>query len=87
MTNMGWLKLHLDMEMNSNCHLLHSGPRKPPCLQVVSVQSTDIPPKEQVTYAKQTQTTTTGVVDVRDGKCFSLIPSEGSTEDVTFGML
>ncbi|RVE47417.1 hypothetical protein evm_007927 [Chilo suppressalis] len=43
------------------------GPKKPPQLQVVSVQSTDIPPKENVTYAKQTQTTTSGVTELRDG--------------------
>lgn len=45
-----------------------SGPKKAPALQVVSVQSTDIPPKENVTYAKQTQTTATGVSELRDGK-------------------
>ncbi|XP_013164789.1 PREDICTED: cytoplasmic dynein 1 intermediate chain isoform X1 [Papilio xuthus] len=43
------------------------GPKKPPALQVVSVQSTDIPPKESVTYAKQTQTTASGVTELRDG--------------------
>lgn len=37
----------------------------------MSVQSTDIPPKENVTYAKQTQTTTSGVTELRDGKLFS----------------
>ncbi|KPJ05431.1 Cytoplasmic dynein 1 intermediate chain [Papilio xuthus] len=42
------------------------GPKKPPALQVVSVQSTDIPPKESVTYAKQTQTTASGVTELRD---------------------
>ena len=35
-------------------------------LSVVSVQATDIPPRETVTYTKQTQTTTTGGVE-RDG--------------------
>ncbi|XP_034829993.1 cytoplasmic dynein 1 intermediate chain-like isoform X15 [Maniola hyperantus] len=44
----------------------HGGPKKPLQLQVVSVQSTDIPPKENVTYAKQTQTTTSGVTELRD---------------------
>ncbi|CAH2008691.1 unnamed protein product [Acanthoscelides obtectus] len=34
--------------------------KKMPQLSVISVQSTNIPPKEIVTYAKQTQTTTTG---------------------------
>ncbi|XP_030031324.1 cytoplasmic dynein 1 intermediate chain isoform X4 [Manduca sexta] len=43
------------------------GPKKPTQLQVVSVQSTDIPPKENVTYAKQTQTTASGVSELRDG--------------------
>ncbi|XP_013187372.1 cytoplasmic dynein 1 intermediate chain isoform X3 [Amyelois transitella] len=43
------------------------GVKKPTQLQVVSVQSTDIPPKENVTYAKQTQTTTSGVTELRDG--------------------
>lgn len=33
----------------------------------MSVQSTDIPPKENVTYAKQTQTTASGVSELRDG--------------------
>ncbi|CAG9795407.1 unnamed protein product [Diatraea saccharalis] len=42
------------------------GPKKPLQLQVVSVQSTDIPPKENVTYTKQTQTTTSGVTELRD---------------------
>ncbi|XP_041970301.1 cytoplasmic dynein 1 intermediate chain isoform X10 [Aricia agestis] len=45
----------------------HGGQKKPVQLQVVSVQSTDIPPKENVTYAKQTQTTATGVTELRDG--------------------
>ncbi|XP_072939708.1 cytoplasmic dynein 1 intermediate chain isoform X14 [Epargyreus clarus] len=44
----------------------HGGPKKVPQLQVVSVQSTDIPPKENVTYAKQTQTTASGVTELRD---------------------
>lgn len=45
---------------------LHGGSKKPPALQIVSVQSTDIPPKENVTYAKQTQTNTSGVTELRD---------------------
>ncbi|XP_028165427.1 cytoplasmic dynein 1 intermediate chain isoform X6 [Ostrinia furnacalis] len=45
----------------------HGGVKKPNLLQVVSVQSTDIPPKENVTYAKQTQTTASGVTELRDG--------------------
>lgn len=35
-------------------------------LSVVSVQATEIPPKETVTYSKQTQTASTGGVE-RDG--------------------
>ncbi|KAL0882064.1 hypothetical protein ABMA27_000644 [Loxostege sticticalis] len=46
---------------------LQGGAKKPAQLQVVSVQSTDIPPKENVTYAKQTQTTASGVTELRDG--------------------
>ncbi|XP_063533043.1 cytoplasmic dynein 1 intermediate chain isoform X3 [Cydia strobilella] len=44
------------------------GPKKAAAqLQIISVQSTDIPPKENVTYAKQTQTTTSGITEIRDG--------------------
>ncbi|CAH2071972.1 unnamed protein product, partial [Iphiclides podalirius] len=46
--------------------LSQGGQKKPAQLQVVSVQSTDIPPKENVTYAKQTQTTASGVTELRD---------------------
>ncbi|XP_063533055.1 cytoplasmic dynein 1 intermediate chain isoform X14 [Cydia strobilella] len=43
------------------------GPKKAAAqLQIISVQSTDIPPKENVTYAKQTQTTTSGITEIRD---------------------
>lgn len=35
----------------------------------MSVQATDIPPKETVTYTKQTQTASTGGGGERDGKC------------------
>ncbi|CAG4919797.1 unnamed protein product [Colias eurytheme] len=45
----------------------HGLVKKSTQLLVVSVQSTDIPPKENVTYAKQTQTTTSGVTELRDG--------------------
>ncbi|XP_047984282.1 cytoplasmic dynein 1 intermediate chain isoform X7 [Leguminivora glycinivorella] len=44
-----------------------AGPKKATQLQIISVQSTDIPPKENVTYAKQTQTTTSGITEIRDG--------------------
>lgn len=40
-------------------------------LCVVSVQATDIPPKELVTYTKQTQTASTGGVE-RDGMYFPI---------------
>lgn len=44
------------------------GKRKPVNLMVVSVQATDIPPKETVVYTKQTQTTQAGTGHERDGK-------------------
>ncbi|KPJ11810.1 Cytoplasmic dynein 1 intermediate chain [Papilio machaon] len=56
-------------------------PKKPPALQVVSVQSTDIPPKESVTYAKQTQTTASGVTELRDGCSSNASPLAGYMED------
>ncbi|XP_049694692.1 cytoplasmic dynein 1 intermediate chain isoform X11 [Helicoverpa armigera] len=59
----------------------HGGPKKPPALQVVSVQSTDIPPKENVTYAKQTQTTASGVSELRDGCSSNASPLAGYMED------
>ncbi|XP_049694699.1 cytoplasmic dynein 1 intermediate chain isoform X18 [Helicoverpa armigera] len=59
----------------------HGGPKKPPALQVVSVQSTDIPPKENVTYAKQTQTTASGVSELRDAHATDYY---GDEEDAAF---
>ncbi|XP_072939700.1 cytoplasmic dynein 1 intermediate chain isoform X7 [Epargyreus clarus] len=59
----------------------HGGPKKVPQLQVVSVQSTDIPPKENVTYAKQTQTTASGVTELRDGCSSNTSPLAGYMED------
>ncbi|XP_041970296.1 cytoplasmic dynein 1 intermediate chain isoform X5 [Aricia agestis] len=59
----------------------HGGQKKPVQLQVVSVQSTDIPPKENVTYAKQTQTTATGVTELRDGCSSNASPLAGYMED------
>ncbi|XP_026322500.1 cytoplasmic dynein 1 intermediate chain [Hyposmocoma kahamanoa] len=45
-----------------------SGKKATPQLQVITVQSTDIPPKENVVYTKQTQTSTSGGVnELRDG--------------------
>ncbi|XP_073942580.1 cytoplasmic dynein 1 intermediate chain short wing isoform X16 [Choristoneura fumiferana] len=44
----------------------HGSLKKSTQLQIISVQSTDIPPKENVTYAKQTQTTTSGITEIRD---------------------
>lgn len=45
-----------------------AGRKKPAQLQVVSVQSTSIPPKETVTYTKQTQTTHSS--NERDAQAF-----------------
>jgi hypothetical protein len=55
---------------------LFSAPRKKPInLSVVSVQATNIPPKETVVYTKQTQTTSTGTThEIRDGKLFFIQP-------------
>ncbi|XP_024214669.1 cytoplasmic dynein 1 intermediate chain isoform X3 [Halyomorpha halys] len=55
-----------------------TGRKKPAQLQVVSVQSTSIPPKETVTYTKQTQTTHTS--NERDGSDSSS-PLKGYCED------
>ncbi|XP_063533044.1 cytoplasmic dynein 1 intermediate chain isoform X4 [Cydia strobilella] len=57
------------------------GPKKAAAqLQIISVQSTDIPPKENVTYAKQTQTTTSGITEIRDGSS-NASPLAGYMED------
>lgn len=40
-------------------------------LSVVSVHQTNIPPKEQVTYNKQTQTAATA--QEREGNCFLFV--------------
>ncbi|XP_061711388.1 cytoplasmic dynein 1 intermediate chain isoform X1 [Cydia pomonella] len=56
------------------------GPKKAAQLQIISVQSTDIPPKENVTYAKQTQTTTSGITEIRDGSS-NASPLAGYMED------
>lgn len=45
-----------------------SGKKRAASLMVVTVQATDIPPKETVVYTKQTQTTQAGTDHVRDGK-------------------
>lgn len=37
-------------------------------LSIVHVQTTNIQPKENVTYTKQTQTTSTGTHEIRDGE-------------------
>ncbi|XP_048479160.1 cytoplasmic dynein 1 intermediate chain isoform X7 [Plutella xylostella] len=55
--------------------------KKAPTLQLVSVQSTDIPPKENVVYTKQTQTTTTGGTELRDGCSSNPSPLSGYMED------
>ncbi|XP_053603437.1 cytoplasmic dynein 1 intermediate chain isoform X4 [Plodia interpunctella] len=56
-------------------------PRKPASLQVVAVQATDIPPKESVTYAKQTQTTAAAGAELRDGCSSNASPLAGYMED------
>ncbi|XP_048479174.1 cytoplasmic dynein 1 intermediate chain isoform X20 [Plutella xylostella] len=55
--------------------------KKAPTLQLVSVQSTDIPPKENVVYTKQTQTTTTGGTELRDAHATDYY---GDEEDAAF---
>lgn len=45
------------------------GRKKEPLLSVVSIQTTNIAPKETVMYTKQTQTATSG--HERDGECFN----------------
>ncbi|XP_050681129.1 cytoplasmic dynein 1 intermediate chain isoform X5 [Leptidea sinapis] len=59
----------------------HGAAKKPNVLQVVSVQSTDIPPKENVTYTKQTQTTTSSVGELRDGCSSNSSPLAGYMDD------
>ncbi|XP_014289491.1 cytoplasmic dynein 1 intermediate chain isoform X20 [Halyomorpha halys] len=55
-----------------------TGRKKPAQLQVVSVQSTSIPPKETVTYTKQTQTThTSNERDAEDDSLPSLLDGGG----------
>ncbi|XP_069674921.1 cytoplasmic dynein 1 intermediate chain isoform X6 [Periplaneta americana] len=63
---------------------LHSTPpatskRRGSQLSVVSVQSTNIPPREMVTYTKQTQTASSG--HERDGSSSSSSPLKGYFED------
>ncbi|XP_023703766.1 cytoplasmic dynein 1 intermediate chain isoform X3 [Cryptotermes secundus] len=64
---------------------LHTAPpaasnkRRASQLSVVSVQSTNIPPREMVTYAKQTQTVSSG--HERDGSSSSSSPLKGYFED------
>ncbi|CAD7089868.1 unnamed protein product [Hermetia illucens] len=57
-----------------------TGRRKPVNLSVVSVQTTNIPPKEQVTYSKQTQTNSTGGHERDVLSCHSS-PLSGYMED------
>jgi hypothetical protein len=45
--------------------------RKPAALSVVQVQVTNIQPKENVVYTKQTQTTNSGTQHERDGEALS----------------
>ncbi|XP_031358112.1 cytoplasmic dynein 1 intermediate chain isoform X6 [Photinus pyralis] len=53
------------LQTNGLVNNVYLGKRKTPQLSVVAVQSTSIPPKETVSYTKQTQTTTSG--HERDG--------------------
>lgn len=57
-------------------HDLHnracSSGKKSVNLSLVSVQATNIPPKETVSYSKQTQTNSSG--GLRDGKCANIFP-------------
>uniref|UniRef100_A0A1Y1KNA7 Cytoplasmic dynein 1 intermediate chain n=1 Tax=Photinus pyralis TaxID=7054 RepID=A0A1Y1KNA7_PHOPY len=48
------------LQTNGLVNNVYLGKRKTPQLSVVAVQSTSIPPKETVSYTKQTQTTTSG---------------------------
>ncbi|XP_046685522.1 cytoplasmic dynein 1 intermediate chain-like isoform X3 [Homalodisca vitripennis] len=57
---------------------IYTAGRKKPQLSVVSVQSTSIPPREMVTYTKQTQTT--AATNERDGSDSSS-PLKGYFED------
>lgn len=45
--------------------------KKPQALSVVQVQVTNIQPKENVVYTKQTQTTNSGTQHERDGEALS----------------
>ncbi|XP_060527104.1 cytoplasmic dynein 1 intermediate chain-like isoform X6 [Cylas formicarius] len=54
------------LQMNSLPNNVIAVKKKIPQLSIVAVQSTNIPPKEIVTYTKQTQTTATGH-ELRDG--------------------
>jgi hypothetical protein len=53
-------------KLNSDTGLFAYSKRRGSQLSVVSVQSTNIPPREMVTYAKQTQTVSSG--HERDGE-------------------
>ena len=52
-------------------YIFNSAGKKPINLSVYSVQSTNIPPKETLTYSKQTQTNSSGGHE-RDGTYFCI---------------
>lgn len=53
---------------------LRASKRSTTSLSVVSVQATEIPPKETVTYSKQTQTANTGGVERDGGYSLNVMP-------------
>lgn len=69
--------------------------KKTSVLQVIAVQSTDIPPKENVTYAKQTQTSASGGTELRDAHATDYYvltfddgaPRQGDEEEAFHGKL
>ncbi|XP_063696860.1 cytoplasmic dynein 1 intermediate chain isoform X6 [Culicoides brevitarsis] len=71
----------LDAESQQTATTGSAGKRKPVNLMVVSVQATDIPPKETVVYTKQTQTTQAGTGHERDVLSCHSSPLSGYLED------
>ncbi|XP_066993346.1 cytoplasmic dynein 1 intermediate chain isoform X8 [Anabrus simplex] len=67
------------LQLNNSSPMTNSSKRRNTQLSVVSVQSTNIPPREVETYAKQTQTATSG--HERDGWSSSSSPLKGYFED------
>ncbi|XP_066993344.1 cytoplasmic dynein 1 intermediate chain isoform X6 [Anabrus simplex] len=70
------------LQLNNSSPMTNSSKRRNTQLSVVSVQSTNIPPREVETYAKQTQTATSG--HERDAHAFGyyvLTYDDGQAED------